>query len=150
MKLLNLIAATALSVALATSALAQATQQAPSRSTTPPPAASAPAKPSTAPSASGAQGSTAPQGGLVDINTASKEELDKLKGVGPARAEAIIQNRPYRAKTDLKTRKIIPDNVYNEIQDKIVARQGSAGTSSGSSAGAPSTSGGAAGGGKKQ
>src|SRR4051794_5015805 len=110
MRILNLIAASALSIALATSAFAQATQPSPSNRSAPPPAASAPAQPSTAP---------ATQGGLVDINSASKEQLDKLKGVGPARADAIVQNRPYKAKTDLKTRKIIPDSVYNDIQDKI-------------------------------
>jgi competence ComEA-like helix-hairpin-helix protein len=149
MKMLNLIAATALSIALAGAAFAQAPQpSSPSRSTTPPPAAGAPSKPSTAPSA---QGSAATQGALVDINSAPKEELDKLKGVGPARAEAIVQNRPYKTKTDLKTRKIIPENVYNDIQDKIVARQGSASsTSSGSSAPAPSASGTTSGSAKKQ
>jgi competence protein ComEA len=132
MRILKHLAATALSVALATTAFAQGMQQAPSgRSTNPPPAASQ-SKPSTAPSQQNMQsqqGSTATQGNLVDINSASKDELQKLKGVGPARAEAIEQNRPYRAKTDLKTRKIVPDNVYNDIQNQIVARQGTAGSS---------------------
>jgi len=62
-------------------------------------------------------------GGLVDINSASAEELDKLPGVGPARAKAIIANRPYGGKDDLNNRKIIPPNVYNQIKDKIIARQ---------------------------
>jgi competence ComEA-like helix-hairpin-helix protein len=62
---------------------------------------------------------------LVDINSASAEELDKLPGVGPARAKAIIANRPYNGKDDLSQRKIIPANVYNQIKDKIIARQGS-------------------------
>jgi competence protein ComEA len=127
MRILRHLAATALSVALATSAFAQATQPAPSsRSTTPPPATSQ-SSPSMAPST---QGRMATQGDLVDINSASKEDLDKLKGVGPARAEAIMKNRPYKAKTDLKTRKIIPENVYNEIQDKIIAKQSTASSSS--------------------
>lgn len=64
------------------------------------------------------------QGGLVDINSASAEELDKLPGVGPARVKAIIANRPYNGKDDLTQRKIIPPNVYNQIKDKIIARQG--------------------------
>jgi competence protein ComEA len=63
-------------------------------------------------------------GGLIDINSASAEELDKLPGVGPARAQAIISHRPYHGKDDLTNRKIIPENVYNEIKDKIIARQG--------------------------
>jgi len=60
---------------------------------------------------------------LVDINSASAEELDKLPGVGPARVKAIIANRPYNGKDDLIQRKIIPANVYNQIKDKIIARQ---------------------------
>jgi competence ComEA-like helix-hairpin-helix protein len=60
---------------------------------------------------------------LVDINAASAEELDKLPGIGPARAKAIIANRPYHGKDDLTQRKIIPPNVYNQIKDKIIARQ---------------------------
>jgi competence protein ComEA len=60
---------------------------------------------------------------LVDINSASAEELDTLPGVGPARAKAIIANRPYGGKDDLNNRKIIPPNVYNQIKDKIIARQ---------------------------
>ncbi|HWI29063.1 MAG TPA: helix-hairpin-helix domain-containing protein [Stellaceae bacterium] len=65
-----------------------------------------------------------PKGGLVDINSASSAELDKLPGIGSARAKAIIDNRPYRAKSDLAQRKIVPQNVYDQIKDKIVARQG--------------------------
>jgi competence ComEA-like helix-hairpin-helix protein len=93
------------------------------------------AKPSTAttsPSAT-APGTTNPaQGGLIDINTATAAELDKLPGIGTARAQAIIANRPYKGKDDLVQRKIVPQNVYNEIKDKIVARQGSSKPSVGS------------------
>jgi competence protein ComEA len=60
---------------------------------------------------------------LVDINSASAQELDKLPGVGPARVKAIIANRPYNGKDDLVQRKIVPPNVYNQIKDKIIARQ---------------------------
>jgi len=77
--------------------------------------------PATAPSATAK--ATQPAGQLVDINSASAEELDKLPGVGPARAKAIIANRPYGGKDDLNNRKIIPPNVYNQIKDKIIARQ---------------------------
>src|SRR5260370_7575650 len=82
MKIFNLVAASALSIALATYAFAQSTQPAPSnRSTTPPSAASSPTKPSTAPSKqnnAATQTSSATQGGLVDINSASKAALHKL------------------------------------------------------------------------
>jgi DNA uptake protein ComE-like DNA-binding protein len=60
---------------------------------------------------------------LVDINSASAQELDKLPGVGPARVKAIIANRSYNGKDDLVQRKIIPPKVYNQIKDKIIARQ---------------------------
>jgi DNA uptake protein ComE-like DNA-binding protein len=60
----------------------------------------------------------------LDINSASEKELDALPGIGKSRASAIIKNRPYRAKDDLVSRHVIPQNVYNEIKDKIVARQG--------------------------
>jgi competence protein ComEA len=77
--------------------------------------------PAAAPNA--AAKATQPAGQLVDINSTSAEELDKLPGVGPARAKAIIANRPYGGKDDLNNRKIIPPNVYNQIKDKIIARQ---------------------------
>ena len=64
-----------------------------------------------------------PSGELLDINSASAEELDKLPGVGPARAKAIIAHRPYFGKDDLVNKKIIPSNVYAQIKDKIIARQ---------------------------
>ena len=67
-----------------------------------------------------------PKGSLIDINSASADELDKLPGIGSARAKAIIDNRPYRAKSDLAQRKIVPQNVYDQIKDRIVARQGTA------------------------
>ena len=77
------------------------------------------------------------QSGLVDINSASADELDKLPGVGPVRAKAIISHRPYNGKDDLAHRKIIPQNVYDQIKDKIIARQGAAQAPSGS-VGSPS------------
>lgn len=60
---------------------------------------------------------------LVDINTASAAELDALPGIGKARADAIIKNRPYTGKDDLLSRHIVPPNVYNGLKDKIVARK---------------------------
>ncbi|HJU19628.1 MAG TPA: helix-hairpin-helix domain-containing protein [Stellaceae bacterium] len=73
------------------------------------------------------------QGGLIDINTATAQQLDKLPGIGPKRAQMIIEHRPYKAKDELVERKIIPKSVYNQIQDKIIARQGSARANSGMS-----------------
>jgi competence protein ComEA len=63
----------------------------------------------------------AAQGPVVDINKASKEELDALPGLGEARSEAIIKGRPYTRKDDLIRKKIIPSNVYKDIKNRIVA-----------------------------
>ncbi|MFE1601739.1 ComEA family DNA-binding protein [Methylobacterium sp. ID0610] len=97
--------------------LAQAPAPAPTTTTKPAPAAPAakPAAPTTpAPAAKPA---------LIDLNSATKEELDTLPGIGAARAEAIIKGRPYRGKDELLSKKIVPSNVYEGIKDKVVARQ---------------------------
>jgi DNA uptake protein ComE-like DNA-binding protein len=60
---------------------------------------------------------------LIDINTASKAELEPLKGIGPARAEAIIKGRPYKGKDELVEKKIVPKNVYDDIKEQIIAKQ---------------------------
>ncbi|HET7679742.1 MAG TPA: helix-hairpin-helix domain-containing protein [Xanthobacteraceae bacterium] len=66
---------------------------------------------------------TAPAGELIDINTASKEQLEPLKGIGPARAEAIIKGRPYKGKDELVEKKIVPQSVYDDIKGQIIAKQ---------------------------
>jgi DNA uptake protein ComE-like DNA-binding protein len=60
---------------------------------------------------------------LVDINRASLDELKALKGIGEARAAAIVKGRPYSRKDELLRRKVIPESVYAEIKDLIIARQ---------------------------
>jgi len=120
-------AAVWLSVLLAAPAVAQTAS--PSKSPSP----AAATEPGTTAPSQARTGSQEPAG-LVDINAASAEELDRLPGVGPARAKAIISHRPYNGKDDLVQRKVISQNVYDQIKDKIIARQGSKQAHSGSAA----------------
>jgi DNA uptake protein ComE-like DNA-binding protein len=59
----------------------------------------------------------------MDINTASEKELATLKGIGDVRAKAIVKGRPYKGKDELVQKKIVPQNVYDDIKDQIIAKQ---------------------------
>jgi competence protein ComEA len=80
------------------------------------------ASPKAAEKASG-KAAGAKAGAPVDINRAAAAELKTIPGVGDAYSAAIIKGRPYANKTQLKTRGIIPDAVYEKIKDQIIAKQ---------------------------
>jgi competence ComEA-like helix-hairpin-helix protein len=59
----------------------------------------------------------------IDLNTATADELQELPGIGPARAEAIIKARPFKAVTDLKKLDEIPSRVYDEIAPRLMVAE---------------------------
>jgi competence protein ComEA len=61
-------------------------------------------------------------GQKVNINTASKEQLEALPEIGPVKAQAIIDGRPYKTIEDIKKVKGIKEGIFNKIKDLITVQ----------------------------
>ena len=58
----------------------------------------------------------------IDLNSASRDDLMTLEGIGEVKADAIIRSRPFKAKTELVERRIVTEALYEKIADKVYAR----------------------------
>ena len=90
------------------------------------------ASPSPAPAKkSGSKTSTTPKSQQVDINSATKEQLSEISGIGDVTAQKIIDGRPYKTKKDLVTKGILTQAQYDKMKDQLGAHGGKpkAGTS---------------------
>ena len=91
---------------------------------TPAPAtAAAPAKPAAAPAAAAAAAAAtaAPTSAAskIDINSASEKDLDALFGIGPVRAKAIVNGRPYEDLNDLVKKKVLTQAIFDKAKPKM-------------------------------
>ena len=76
-----------------------------------------------APKASESKMAPAPKVELLDINSATSDQLDALPGIGKAYSAKIIAGRPYKGKDELVQKSIVPQATYDKIKDKVIAKQ---------------------------
>lgn len=92
-------------------------------SSTPATSSDAAAKPAKAAKAPKTHAAKAKGMAKIDINSASKEDLMKLPGVGDATADKIIAARPFKTKRELESKGILTKKEYAAVATKVIAKQ---------------------------
>jgi DNA uptake protein ComE-like DNA-binding protein len=122
------LAALALGLLAASTAMAQSAATTPTTAATKSqqpaakPAPAAPAKPAAVKPAAAKPAAAKVE--LLDLNSATREQLVALPGIGETYADAIIKNRPYKTKSELVSKKVIPAAAYKKMKSKVIAHQG--------------------------
>lgn len=70
-----------------------------------------------------APAAAAPKAEIIDLNSATKEQLMTLTGIGDKISDKIIAGRPYKGKDDLVAKKILTQAAYDKIKGQIIAKQ---------------------------